>query len=286
MNVKKPTTYEEQLLKFKSRGCIVADETFAKMKLQQINYYRLTAYFLPFKTDSGNYRPGTSFDTIYRIYEFDRKLRNLIFSAVEEIELMLRTRLSYYHAHKYGALGYMDKSNFNKKHDHEKFIEGIEKSIEHNKRQLFVAHHIEKYESRFPIWTIIELFTMGQLSFFFSDMLRADKKTVAKSVFCATDTDVSSWLYCLTNIRNYCAHYSRFYFNIFAAVPATPKDFPYTLKDRVFDYLLVVKFLYPDFSKWRNAFLQNLYSLVEEYAGAIDMRCIGFPENWRELLEL
>ena len=33
---------------------------------------------------------------------------------IEEIELMLRTQLSYYHAHKYGPLGYKNKNNFYK----------------------------------------------------------------------------------------------------------------------------------------------------------------------------
>ena len=284
MEVKKPTTVEEQLEKLKSRGCIIADESFAKRKLQQINYYRLTAYFLPFKTSAGLYKDSTSFDTVYRIYEFDRKFRNLIFGAVEEVEIMLRMQLSYYHGQKYGALGYLNKDNFNLKHNIERFEKNIKKAIGQNSEQPFVKHHIEKYDGKFPIWVIIELFSMGELSFFFSDMKKADKKMLAKKLFGTSDFNVSSWLLCLTNLRNYCAHYSRLYFTKFGTVPATPNDYPYRLRDHIFDYLLVLKFLYPDPEKWNNIFMVHLESLLDEYCGVVEMSHIGFPDNWKQLL--
>ncbi len=46
--IKPATTYDEQIEKIKSRGCIIDNEQWAKEVLQQINYYRLTAYFLPY----------------------------------------------------------------------------------------------------------------------------------------------------------------------------------------------------------------------------------------------
>jgi len=50
------------------------------------------------------------------MHEFDRKIRVLIFSAIEEVGLHLRTQLSYYHANNYGALGYLNSENYNKYH--------------------------------------------------------------------------------------------------------------------------------------------------------------------------
>jgi len=285
MDVKEPVTFDEQLKKLKERGCIIPDEGFATLALQRINYYRLSAYFLPYQNAEGKYRDGTSFETVYRIYEFDRKLRNLIFSVIEEIELMLRTQLAYYHSHKYGSLGYLEPENFNKRHKHDRFLEHIKSAIAHNNKQLFVKHHIEKYDSTFPLWVIVELFTVGELSFFFSDMLRVDKKSLAKQLFNVSDDRVSSWLLCLTNLRNYCAHYARLYYNRFSAVPATPQGCSYVLGDRVFDYILVLKFLYPDSAKWHNQILVSLCALLEEYHDAIELKCIGFPEEWEAFLE-
>jgi len=48
-NPKIPTTYEEQVQILRSRGCIIRDESFCLEKLSAINYYRFSAYFLPFK---------------------------------------------------------------------------------------------------------------------------------------------------------------------------------------------------------------------------------------------
>lgn len=95
-DVKQPTSFEEQLNKIEKRGCIIGDNIWAKEVLKQINYYRLTAYFLPYKDVDETYVEGTTFNNMYRTYEFDRKLRQLLFSVIEEIEIMLRAQLSYY----------------------------------------------------------------------------------------------------------------------------------------------------------------------------------------------
>lgn len=282
--LKPATTFDEQLNKIKERGCTVADDIWAKDILKQINYYRLTAYFLPYKEPDETYAKGTTFNNMYRTYEFDRKLRHLLFSTIEEIEIMLRAQLSYYHAHKYGALGYEDENNFNKRHNHEKFMSQVEDDIEHNKNKLAVKHHNEFYGGKFPIWVVIELFTIGQLSFFYSDMIRADKKEIAKKLYQTTDTNMESWLKCLTELRNNCAHYSRLYNASLISVPATPKGFPYTLNKRIFDYILVLKFLYYDPIKWKNEFMTGLEALINEYDTSIELERIGFPENWKEIL--
>lgn len=285
MDVKDFSGFSEQLEKLKSRGCFVADDSSAIRQLQRINYYRLSAYFLPFKKDDGTYIDETSFDTVFRIYEFDRKLRNLILSICEQTEVMLRTRIAYYHAEKYGALGYLNGDNFNNKHNHSKFIEKCEKEIRQNANKPFVKHHIEKYNSQFPLWVLVELFSLGDLSVFFSDMLTPDKKQFAKDIFQTTQYNVSSWLFCLTALRNNCAHYARLYNTSFGTVPKTPKNLGYKLGDKIFDYIMVLKLLYPDPFEWRNVYLTNLRALIEEYQGVIDMNRIGFPENWEFLLK-
>jgi abortive infection bacteriophage resistance protein len=76
--LKQPITYDQQVEKLRSRGCQVTGVPFCTKVLSQINYYRLSAYFLPFKKPDGNYLPGTDFNDIYQIYEFDRKLRDLL----------------------------------------------------------------------------------------------------------------------------------------------------------------------------------------------------------------
>lgn len=107
------------------------------------------------------YRDGTSFHRVFRIYEFDRKMRRVLFSAVEQVELYLRTQFAYFYAHKYGPLGYMDASNYGSNHDHARFRKLFESEVQHNKTVPFVKHHCEKYEGNFPIWVATELFRLG-----------------------------------------------------------------------------------------------------------------------------
>lgn len=284
MEVKRPTSIEEQINKIAERGCDIGSRNFAHKVLSEINYYRLTAYFLPFKTENDMYINGTSLETVYNIHEFDCELRRLCFSILEKIEIMLRVKISYYHAQKYGALGYLCNDNFNKYHDAEKFSEHISRTIKNNENQPFVKHHIEKYGSKFPIWVIIELFTFGEISRFYSDMKTADKKKIADQICGSTYTNAKSWLVCLTDFRNYCAHSSRLYYTVFTSKPVTPDKMKYTLQKRVFDYIMLLKFFYPDKDKWQDNFLNPLKSLLKKYENYINLRHMGFPKNWEELL--
>ena len=285
MDVKEPITFEAQLQKLKDRGCIVENENIAIEVLKNINYYRLTAYFLSFKKDDKTYLEGTTFENVYNIYEFDRKLRNLIFSALEEVEILLRTRLAYYFSHKYGALGYMDKNNFSNSFNEETFNNLCQELIKHNKSKPFVQHHIKNYDGKFPLWVLVELMSFGNISLFYDDMLRADKKAFAKEVFKTYDNNLGSWLICLTDLRNCCAHYARLYNTKMRAEPRTPNGYENKFGKTIFDYIQVLKLLYPTKEKWKLFFVPQLASLIQEYDEYINLSHIGFPDNWEIILK-
>lgn len=281
--LKKATTYDEQIAILKRRGTLIADEAFCKEKLAEINYYRFTAYFLPFRQSDGTYTKGTSFYTVYRLYEFDRKLRSILFSAVEEIEIYLRAKFAYFHAHKYGPLGYMKAESFSNAHDSDKFHETFEREVRNNSRVLFVQHHIEKYDGHFPIWVAVELFTMGMISRFYADLKTPDKKELARALYNTTPRNVVSWLRCVTDLRNICAHYGRLYYRVFSACPAG--DIPETAKRRLWGTILAVKKLYPNRNKWNSEILSAIAALFEEYHSEVNLYHIAFPKDWAEQLK-
>ncbi len=278
--VKKPTTYAEQVDKLKNRGCIIKDEGRCKRILSNVGYYRLSAYFLPFKLKDDTYKEGITFDRIYHIYEFDRKLRNLIYGAIEVIEVYMRSSLSYFHSIKYGALGYLNGANFNTRHNELKFKENVDRETANNEKVLFVKHHLENYNGQFPLWVVSELFTFGMLSYFYSDLTTADKKQLAGKDY----KDVVSWLRCCTDLRNICAHYGRLYYRIF---PSVPSGFCLSEneKRRLWGAILTVKALYPSIEKWNNEFMPAIEALFEEYKADIDLKHIAFPQNWAEQLK-
>ncbi|PKQ92252.1 hypothetical protein CXK86_06105 [Paenibacillus sp. BGI2013] len=82
--MKAPTTYEEQLEKFKNRKMTIENDVEAITILKRIHYYRFTAYALTFKQDtSDNYIEGTTFNKVYKHYLFDAALRNHFMKIVE-----------------------------------------------------------------------------------------------------------------------------------------------------------------------------------------------------------
>ena len=102
-------TFEEQIALLKSRGLVIDDEQRAIRHLSNVSYYRMSAYMLYFKKldAAGNvldeFEEGTTWDNVYDLYKFDRKLRLLIFDAIERIEIALRTQVIYQLSHMYGS---------------------------------------------------------------------------------------------------------------------------------------------------------------------------------------
>jgi abortive infection bacteriophage resistance protein len=285
-DVKSFLSLEAQLDKICSRGCAVTDKNGAVAVLSHVNYYRFSAYFLPFKQADGSYKSGTTFAQVYGMYEFDRRMRGVIFQAVARIEVLMRSRIAYFHAETYGPLGYLEAQNYGSKwHNHTKFLSQLNNEIQQNRKVLFVKHHIKNYNGKFPMWVIIELFTFGMLSKFYADLQTPIKKKIAKSVSAYTPEKLTSWMRCCTDLRNICAHHGRLYFR---RLPSTPAGFPDVSEsqlDSLFTMLCVIKRLYPDRKTWNAEVVERIDALITEYQDSIQLRHIGFPADWKEQLE-
>ena len=252
-------TIEELIEILKERGCIISDISFARETLSKINYYRLTAYLLPFKDKESKeerYIPNTTFEKIVSLHEFDRKLRSLLLQAIDCIEVTLRARLARTHVknHNRNPIAYLNPKNFRytnskwqdkvtkeekkvtKEEKEENFKQTIEKIILNNRKDDIIKHHENKYGGKLPLWVIIEFFTFGDLSRFYSNLETKDKKEIAKQ-FISEYIDensrpdyLKSWFRCCTDVRNKCAHFGVLYNHPFSSVPmgfdATKKFLP------------------------------------------------------------
>jgi abortive infection bacteriophage resistance protein len=282
--LKPPKKFEEQLEILKSRGLIINNESFALEILKRINYYRLTGYMLSFKTPEDAFLQNITFEDIYSIYLFDKKLRLLLLEKIEDIEIEFRTHICYYIAHEYGSLGYKDSKNFNDEQWFNQFLLGLKDNIDKNKnRELFVGHHLEKYSGEFPIWVIIEILSFGSLSMLFKNMKLEDKKTICDGYYKIPSEYIESWLHYLSYIRNVCAHYSRLYNKPLKVFPkfskSDKKSFNSTHK--IFDAIFILKKILE-----KKEFLDlntKLKILLNQYSN-VDLKSLGFPQNWLELL--
>lgn len=251
-----------------------------------MNYYRFSGYFLPFlNPNNKSLFPNIEFERLQKIYDFDEQLRNLISGIIDEIEIYLRTQISYYHAHKYGAEGYTDFANFNSKHNHSAFLNRISSCIKENSKTLVVKHHINKYSGHFPIWVIIEFFSMGMISYFYCDMPNQDKTFIANKLYGINYQVMESWLRCLTDLRNKCAHYSRLYYWIFPALPKMPPKSTYVPTRRLFAQLYMLKLLYPAPQNWNQNAVKPLIKLISRYKPYISLKHLDFPYRWKAILQ-
>ena len=72
---KPPLSYAEQAALLIGRGLVVSDPQVFMRQLEAVGYYRLCAYWHPFKLPDSSFAQATSFDVVWNRYVFDRQLR-------------------------------------------------------------------------------------------------------------------------------------------------------------------------------------------------------------------
>jgi len=289
--VKPFKSYDKQIEILRSRGCVVESDEECRQQLARINYYRLSAYFLPYKNHDESYVRKVSFRRVIDTYEFDRRLQNILMLAIEEAEINLRSKLAYYHANQYGPLGYMDPETHAPGYNHAAFLKLFWGQVSSNDTSLVAKHHMREYGGNFPIWVAVEFFSFGMLSRFYSDLKPSDRRRLAHDVYICGDPDgIKSWLRCCTDLRNICAHYGRLYYRIFSAIPrgitVSGREGDKYAQRRLFSSIMALRKLYPDPVKWDSEVVEAISALIERYENSIELWHIGFPEDWKSELTL
>lgn len=281
-----PMTIDEQVENLKSLGLIINDEEYAKKILNDISYFRLVkAYSLGFKPKNGNYNDGVTFEQIVELYLFNANFRQITFAEIEKIEVNVRCRIANYFAETYGVLGYKEAANFVDEEYHKTFVEDIEEEVGRNSKAPFVKNFRDNYEGgELPIYALVEVFSFGTLSKFYKNMKNADKKVVAKS-FGIGYTYLESWLESISYVRNICAHYGRLYNAKLSKTPILYKEYSQAGigNNRMFGVLLCMKQILKNDKHW-NLYVDQIKILIDKYE-KVDVKTMGFPENWKELLE-
>ena len=63
-------------------------------------------------TALNTFQPGTCFEDIMVRYDFDRHLRQILFGVIEQIEIAVRTKITYHLSIVYGGLWYQNPALF------------------------------------------------------------------------------------------------------------------------------------------------------------------------------
>jgi len=274
----------------KERGLRIIDEVQAVKFLNHVSYFRFATYLRPMEDDASthHYKPTASFEKAVILYEFDARLRHLLFSAIQQIEVSLRSKIINKFSLAHGAMWFVDSSLAANKHKFAENLSALERELQRSKDD-FIKEHFAKYGSEGypPAWKLIELTSFGcltKLYFNFSDT--AVKKLIAREYGVPQHEILESWMKSVNALRNACAHHGRVWNRIMPVMPQLPTRLKKTwiadisiAPNRLYAILCCMIYwlnaIAPD-----NTLAKDFRELLDVYSN-IDTRAMGFSENWR-----
>jgi abortive infection bacteriophage resistance protein len=291
---KPPKTFAEQVQILQSHGLDIPDPVKAEFYLSQLNYYRFAAYCLPFEQNHATHHfvAGTSFDDVLNLYVFDRELRLLLLDAIERVEVSLRTQLAYQLSHRHNtAHPHLDPTLFQNKGRYLAGVSSLQQDVAKSNED-FIKHLITKYQETLPpIWAVVELMTMGQLSKWFSNIkARQDRRAISRN-YDLDDKVMTSFCEHLSLVRNIAAHHARLWNREITKKMTLPTHGPKELQSSLWILpesdrrlrklyntltmtLHMMNMIAPD-HHWK-ARVKGLIA-----AHAIDIKKMGFPADWQ-----
>lgn len=211
MKTKEYLNIDELIKVIKDKGVIINNEEYVRNILKQNNYYVIMGYKNLF-TQNGKYKKEVSFENIYNLYCFDRKLKLLLLNSLLDIENIIKTSITNRFCSIYGfkETDYLDKNNFNINHTYiDKTFNIFEKQIaEKSNDNLAVAYYKKTYNF-IPLWVISKVLSFGLLKEIYAIMKDDDKKAINNEISNFDDMKIKSLfnsMQLLVDYRNKTAH--------------------------------------------------------------------------------
>ena len=211
--------------------------------ISTLGYYQLKDYAYPY-FKNGKYRDIFFSDVVARYYR-DKRLRNAVEHAIEDIETTLNTRIAFLLGKKYGPFGYLDFREWCQTFGYNKYLgkkgTKIDKYVIAKEQNNFLkmiqskARHsaskdVKKFDSEnkeqvyLPIWLIMNELTLGDSIHIVKLMTEKNKRLLAKQFNCKA-VELIKWLDCINLVRNVCCHNGNLIDIRFKTKPKIPKGF-------------------------------------------------------------
>ena len=235
------------------------------------------------------FKKGSRFADAIDLYAFDKQLRILLFTAIQTIEVSVRTKIIKHFALEFGDFWFMDEQYATNKSRFDANLDVIRKEVSRAHDE-FIAEHFRKYSEPElpPVWKTLEVVSMGTLSKLYSNFSDATvKHAVAREFGLNHHKFLRSWLECLAVLRNCCAHHSRLLNRVFPVKPQIPKRMP---NEWITDFSFREQTLYPQLCYmvyWLkstspdNTFVTDFKELLAKHP-AVQTRLLGFPYDWEQ----
>jgi abortive infection bacteriophage resistance protein len=203
----------EQIEILKSKGLTIKDENYAQKVLLRENYFFLNGYRHLFMVSDNDrrYLQGTTFEELYSVFLFDRKLRNVLFKNLLIIENNIKSIISYQMSKKYGykEKDYLKEKNFTtnpeKRRQVKDLLAKMKRQIRVNGREHSATLHYANNYGFIPLWILVKVLSFGIVCEMFS-ILKDEDQDVISSVYHIDSDTLITYLPILANYRNLCAH--------------------------------------------------------------------------------
>ena len=299
-------TLDEQVQILRSKGLVITDEEKTKDILLRENYFFINGYrhlFMRSWKDS-TYIPGTTFEELYAMFIFDRRVRNIFFKNLLIVENNIKSLISHQLSKNYGfkEKDYLNPKNFSKDpmqsrqvHD---VLNKVKRQIRVNgKQHSATMHYITNY-GYIPLWILVKVLSFGIVSELYNILEYKDKDAIS-SYYKIDPATLSIYLTILSNYRNLCAHEDILYdhrtqkqipdslYHKMLCIERTDGEYNYGKND-LFAVVIIFKQLLTD---------TEFTDFINEVGFEIDMlngktnilpinsilNKIGFPDNWRDI---
>ena len=300
---------DEQLEILSAKGLKIEDYDKAKAILFRENYFFINGYrHLLVRPDKTNqFVEGATFDELYSIFVFDRRIRNIMFKNILIIENNIKSIISYQLSKKYG---YKEKDYLNPKHfKQENFkLSHVNDIINKMKRQIRLngkqhsatMHYISNY-GYIPMWVSVKVLSFGIIAELYS-ILKDDDQNEIAAVYGLTPYDLNIYLALLSNYRNLCAHEDILYdhrtqrsipdnkYHRFLNIEKVNDEYIYGKNDLLAVIIILRQMLSDDEF---NLFISEIGYEVDILDGKINsvdtnsiLHKVHFPDNWREITNI
>lgn len=300
---------DEQINILKNKDLLIEDEDKAKQILLRENYFFLSGYrhLLMKNYKDKNFIKGSTFEELYSIFNFDRKIRNICFKNILIIENNIKSIISYELSKKYG---YQEKNYLNQNNYTEDPLKGkqvhdvlnkMRKQLAFNgKKHSATMHYMTNY-GYIPMWILVKVLSFGLMAEFYCILKPEDKKEIA-DIYNMDYEDMEVYLYLLANFRNLCAHEDILYdHRTQRSIPDNnihkyleiekDEEFEYRYgKKDLFALMIIFKYMLTK-DEFREMIRELSYE-IDILDGKINtvpiesiLNRIGFPTNWKKIIE-
>ena len=300
-------TYEQQLHKLTDeKQLIINNREFAEEKLRDIGYFALIGgYKEPFRDAMTRvYLENTTFEDIYALYDFDNRLRELIFRYICQIEKKIRNIISYSFCEVYGEMqtNYLDTASYNYVRSNQRGIDKLIRMLDGlaltNTDYDYIVHQRNVYQN-VPLWVLINAMTFGQISKMYSFLTSRIQSKISKNFKKVNERELEQYLKVLVLYRNVCAHNERlFSHKVYSEIPNTVLHSKLHISQTGNQYNqgkkdffgVVIAFRYLLSADSFLLFKRELVLLIDKYVRSSSriteknlLKQMGFPENWKSI---